>query len=122
VYKQIHFAYSGNMNCKIPFEYFPYSEYSSYSDSVCIFLICKQVHSLIQSVLSHYTYRFIPRIRKVRPNNLEYLEYNYFLLSFKGTILHKKVCQCATVPKTTGIIDWSSSNVSENSNLYSKII
>ncbi len=65
----------------------------------------KQIHS----AYSQYTYRFIPRIRKMRPNNLKYLELNYFILAFKGIPLFKKSMYgyvCNWTEDLQGIIDY----------------
>jgi hypothetical protein len=46
--------------------------------SFCVFSVYEQTHA----VYSQYTHRFIPHIRRMRPNNFECLEWNYFLFSF----------------------------------------
>jgi hypothetical protein len=100
VYEQIHSAYSQYTNRFIP--HILSIRTAKFSSK--IYLIPRNLHirtdsfrvfseyEQILSAYSQYTYRFI---RRMRPNNFEYLELNYFHACF-----FKKVCVCATGPRT----------------------
>ncbi len=90
VYEQIHSGYSQYTNRFIPSilciqtAKFSLNTYLILRilhiriDSFRVFSMCEQIHL----AYSQYMYRFIPCIWRMRPNNFEYLEFNYFHSSF----------------------------------------
>ncbi len=64
------------------------------TDSFRIFPVYKQIYS----AYSQCTYRFISRIRRMHPNNVEYSGWNIFFATFNGTLPQETVCTCATGP------------------------
>jgi hypothetical protein len=150
----VHSAYSQYMYRSIPRILSIWTDsfhvFSLYKHSFHVFSVYKQqnfvqrftsfsvffVYIQILSLYSQYTYRFIPPILRMRPNNLEYSEWSYLQL-LKGYWFKKSMYVCNWTKDLQGIInyftlawqkiyfhvfwyaEWPSNlNISANSNLY----
>ncbi len=101
VYVQIRSAYSQYTNRFIP------RILITRTDSFRVFSVNEQIHS----AYSHYMNRFIPRTLSIRTNSFHVFRecaqiisniqnWIIFITALKGILLQKKVCICATGPKT----------------------
>ncbi len=119
VYEQIHSAYSQYTNRFIPrILSIQTAKFSSNiyliprilrirKDSFSVFSVYEQIHS----TYSQYTNSFIPRTLSIRTDSFRIIRecaqiisniWNgiIFITAFKGILLQKKVCMCATGQKT----------------------
>ncbi len=100
VYEQIHSAYSQYTYRFIPCVLSTVYETAKFcskiyliprslcirTDSFCIFSVYEEIYS----AYFQYTYRFDLRIRRMRPNNLEFQNGIIFFTAFERTLLQKK--------------------------------
>ncbi len=78
-YGNFHSAYYQYTNSEIQFEYLPHSAYSPYTYRFFPHILSIRTDSF--RVFSVYV-QFIPHIWRIRPNNFEYSELNYYHSSF----------------------------------------